>query len=97
MRYRASPDAAALAEIVRRAHCGGTRVRLSCVLVANAVDDMDTLLQRHANSGTDWFPGRAPFAAVENGGAPELVTSARMRNHATVALLNRRERPSRRD
>jgi diguanylate cyclase (GGDEF)-like protein/PAS domain S-box-containing protein len=62
-----------------------------------AVDDMDTLLKRHANSGTDWLPGRAPFAAVENGGAPEVVTSARMRNHATVALLNRRERPSRRD
>src|SRR5262245_61273588 len=43
MRYRASPDAAALAEIVRRARGGGTRVRLSCVLVANAVDDMDAV------------------------------------------------------
>ena len=41
MRYRASPDAAALGEIVARAGHGGTRVRLSCVLVANAVDDMD--------------------------------------------------------
>ena len=41
MRYRASPDAAALGEIVRRASDAGTRVRLSCVLVANAVDDMD--------------------------------------------------------
>jgi organic radical activating enzyme len=41
MRYRASPDAAALAEIVARARRGGTRVRLSCVLVANAVDDME--------------------------------------------------------
>jgi len=42
MRYRdsgASPDAAALRDIVARARRGGTRVRLSCVLVANAVDD----------------------------------------------------------
>jgi molybdenum cofactor biosynthesis enzyme MoaA len=56
MRYRASPDAAALAEIVRRAHCGGTRVRLSCVLVANAVDDMDDVrayLDFAARAGVD--------------------------------------------
>ena len=44
MRYRASPDAAALREIVTRAQRGGTRVRLSCVLVANAVDDFDDVL-----------------------------------------------------
>lgn len=42
MRYRdagASPDENALREIVSRARRGGTRVRLSCVLVANAVED----------------------------------------------------------
>jgi molybdenum cofactor biosynthesis enzyme MoaA len=42
MRYRdsgASPDENALREIVTRARRGGTRVRLSCVLVTNAVDD----------------------------------------------------------
>jgi molybdenum cofactor biosynthesis enzyme MoaA len=44
MRYRASPGAAALREIVARARRGGTRVRLSCVLVANAVDGMDHVL-----------------------------------------------------
>lgn len=44
MRYRASPDAAALREIVRRAQRGGTRVRLSCVLVANSVDDVSDVL-----------------------------------------------------
>jgi len=43
MRYRASPDAAALREIATRARQGGTRVRLSCVLVANAVDGMDEM------------------------------------------------------
>ena len=47
MRYRdsgGSPDAAALREIVTRAQRGGTRVRLSCVLVANAVDDVHSVL-----------------------------------------------------
>lgn len=44
MRYRASPDAAALREIVTRAQRGGTRVRLSCVLVANSVDDVSGVL-----------------------------------------------------
>ncbi len=47
MRYRdsgASPDAQALREIVKRARRGGTRVRLSCVLVANAVDDVAGVL-----------------------------------------------------
>jgi len=39
MRYRASPDAAALREIATRARAGGTRVRLSCVLTRGAVDD----------------------------------------------------------
>lgn len=41
MRYKASPDAAALREIVARANKGGTRVRLSCVLVKGAVDELD--------------------------------------------------------
>lgn len=47
MRYRseASPGAAALREIVSRARHGGTRVRLSCVLVARAVDDLDGVMQ----------------------------------------------------
>ncbi len=44
MRYRASPDAAMLREIVRRAKAGGTRVRLSCVLVKGAVDDFSNVL-----------------------------------------------------
>jgi cyclic pyranopterin phosphate synthase len=47
MRYReggASPDAHALREIAERSRGGGTRVRLSCVLVANAVDDLDGVL-----------------------------------------------------
>lgn len=47
MRYRdpgASPDEGALREIVLRARRGGTRVRLSCVLVANAVDDAADVL-----------------------------------------------------
>lgn len=39
MRYRDSPDETAVRAIVARARRGGTRVRLSCVLVANAVDD----------------------------------------------------------
>ncbi len=47
MRYRsdASPDAAALREIVACAKLGGTRVRLSCVLVARAVDDLDDVVR----------------------------------------------------
>jgi len=44
MRYRGSPDADALREIVARARRGGTRVRMSCVLVAGAVDDLDDVL-----------------------------------------------------
>jgi cyclic pyranopterin phosphate synthase len=47
MRYRdsgASPDAQALREIVSHAQRGGTRVRLSCVLVANAVDTLAGML-----------------------------------------------------
>jgi molybdenum cofactor biosynthesis enzyme MoaA len=44
MRYRASPDATSLGEIVTRARGGGTRVRLSCVLVAGAVDEMDEII-----------------------------------------------------
>ena len=44
MRYRASPNAAALRDIVHRAQRGGTRVRLSCVLVTNAVDDAGDVL-----------------------------------------------------
>lgn len=44
MRYRGSPDAQALREIAARARRGGTRVRLSCVLVAGAVDDLDDVL-----------------------------------------------------
>lgn len=39
MRFKASPGEAALRDIVTRARRGGTRVRLSCVLVANAVND----------------------------------------------------------
>ncbi len=41
MRYKSSPDAAALREIVARARKGGTRVRLSCVLVKGAVDELE--------------------------------------------------------
>ena len=44
MRYRESPDAVALRDIVSRAQRGGTRVRLSCVLVADAVDGVDDVL-----------------------------------------------------
>lgn len=44
MRYRASPDAAQLREIVKRARQGGARVRLSCVLAQGAVDDVDDVL-----------------------------------------------------
>lgn len=44
MRYRASPDATMLRDIVRRAKAGGTRVRLSCVLVKGAVDDFSDVL-----------------------------------------------------
>ena len=44
MRYRASPDAAQLREVVKRARQGGTRVRLSCVLAQGAVDDVDDVL-----------------------------------------------------
>ncbi len=47
MRYRseASPDAAALREIVARAQRAGTRVRLSCVLVAHAVEDLGSVMR----------------------------------------------------
>jgi molybdenum cofactor biosynthesis enzyme MoaA len=44
MRYKASPDADSLREMVVRAKKGGTRVRLSCVLLANAVGDADAVL-----------------------------------------------------
>ena len=44
MRYRASPDAAQLKEIVTRAREGETRTRLSCVLAKGAVDDVDSII-----------------------------------------------------
>jgi molybdenum cofactor biosynthesis enzyme MoaA len=44
MRYRDSPDAAALGDIIMRAQRGGTRARLSCVLVANGVDNLESVL-----------------------------------------------------
>lgn len=44
MGYPASPDAPALREITDRARRGGTRIRLSCVLVDGAVDDLEDML-----------------------------------------------------
>ena len=44
MRYLEGPDVVAMREIVRRASAGGTRVRLSCVLVRGAIDDLDGVL-----------------------------------------------------
>jgi molybdenum cofactor biosynthesis enzyme MoaA len=45
MRYRGSPDAAMLRDIVWRANSGNTRVRLSCVLVRRGVDDLFSVLK----------------------------------------------------
>jgi molybdenum cofactor biosynthesis enzyme MoaA len=46
MGYRDGPDVEAMREIVRRARArgGGTRVRLSCVLVRGAIDDLPGVL-----------------------------------------------------
>lgn len=44
MRYLEGPDVPAMREIVGRASAGGTRVRLSCVLVGGAIDDLDGVL-----------------------------------------------------
>lgn len=57
-----------------------------------AVDEMDRLLQRHADSGSAWLLERT---ASENGSAPELVTNGRTRSNPPIATLTRRERPSR--
>ncbi len=44
MRYDEGLDVAALDEVVRRAHAGGTRARLSCVLLDGAIDSLDGIL-----------------------------------------------------
>jgi cyclic pyranopterin phosphate synthase len=44
MSYLEGPDAPAMREIVRRARAGGTRVRLSCVLVRGAIEDLPGVL-----------------------------------------------------
>lgn len=44
MRFDDGPDRAALAEIIRRAREGGTRPRLSCVLVRGGIEDVDGVL-----------------------------------------------------
>lgn len=45
MRYGHSPNAQTLREIVGRAQRRGTRVRLSCLLVANGIDDVAGVLR----------------------------------------------------
>jgi molybdenum cofactor biosynthesis enzyme MoaA len=44
MRYLEGPDVAAMREIVRRAKAGGTRVRLSCVLLTGEIEGLDGVL-----------------------------------------------------
>ncbi|HEY9724444.1 MAG TPA: radical SAM protein [Oscillatoriaceae cyanobacterium] len=44
MGFKDAPDAEALRAIVRTARAGGLRVRLSCVLLADAVDDLEDVL-----------------------------------------------------
>jgi MoaA/NifB/PqqE/SkfB family radical SAM enzyme len=44
MSYVEGPDVEAMREIVRRARAGGTRVRLSCVLVRGAIEDLPGVL-----------------------------------------------------
>lgn len=45
MGFADAPDVAALRAIVERAHAAGTRVRLSCVLVQGAVDDVGGMVE----------------------------------------------------
>jgi hypothetical protein len=45
MRYLEGPDIAEMREIVRRATACGTRVRLSCVLVRGAIEDLPDVLE----------------------------------------------------
>jgi molybdenum cofactor biosynthesis enzyme MoaA len=44
MRYPDGPDVEAMREVVRRARAGGTRVRLSCVLLRGAIEDLPGVL-----------------------------------------------------
>lgn len=56
MRYRGSVGTTMLKDVVRRASFGGTRVRLSCVLLKRAVDDLSGVLNYlnfAANLGID--------------------------------------------
>lgn len=90
MRYRASPDAVALREIVARARRGGTRVRLSCVLVAGAVDGMDDLfayLDFAARAGVDNVIFRQLMKTDLATLAPNFVTRFSERRRVDMALL----------
>jgi GTP 3',8-cyclase len=90
MRYRQSPDAAALREIVARAKRGGTRVRLSCVLVANAVDDADDVLAYLAFAqrvGVDNVIFRQLMLNDAATTQPNFVTKFSERRHVAMAPL----------
>ena len=90
MRYRASPDAEALREIVSRAHAGGTRVRLSCVLVKNAVQDVTDVLAYldfAASVGVDNVIFRQLMQNDAATTAPNYVTQFSERRRVMMAPL----------